>query len=526
MGEQLRIRFGPFVVDKAERLLLRDGQAVKIEPKPLEILCMLLESAGHLVRRPVLERSIWGEMGAPDDQALTTAIHKLRTALGADASTFVVTVHREGYRYEGPSPEPADGERPTPRQSTVEGSILAVNDFQKYVQGATEIVGREGLVDDLHRSLLEDCPGHTVLLFGEPGIGKTGVMQKYVARFPHCHRHFIVRSGGENKAEYCLRNLCAQLIRAYRLSDDLPPAEDLESAQNRFHRLLGIVSDSHGTTGVEIVIDGLDELPEDTQRRWNNPLSIPERPISNIHFLLSARSVNSLRLLSYNSKEINREDTDHRDAIAEYIRQQCDPTKFVEGPSKTEDERYEQATRRQLRLKACAMSVDDLVGEVGRAAQWNFMYVSCVLWELGQGQLEVNAWELLERLPQGLIPYFQDHWERMWKRKKQNEALLKVLHALCKGKLWRRSWLVKVADLEPLEVNRLLEGPWAMFLRCHVGEDGVPRYAFCHNKYLEFMERSANVQGTYEAFGLSFKKLDAELQWKLLDLPPDVREVE
>lgn len=393
-----------------------------------------------------------------------------------------------------------------------------VNEFDEWVAAAADIVGREKLVDEIHRLLVDGCPENTLLIHGEPGIGKTGVIQKYIEQYPLCARHFIVRSEGKNKAEYCLQNLCVQLIKHHGLQEQLLPKkdEDLETLQNRFHLLLRNLSNS---PGARIVIDGLDELPEDTLRRWNNPLGIPERAFPGIFFLLSARHPSSLRLISPKLHEIKRDEKGQQDAILAYICHQCTPDTVQPDIPTTEKQKRQQkyAMKRNQRLERAGIAIDEFARRLGERGEWNFMYVRCVLWELGQdGDIDVQ--NLLTNLPSGLIPYFQDHWNRMWERKQQDKPLLRVLHALCKGRLWRRSWLSKIADISPSDVNTLVDGPWAMFLRCDSGDDNVPRYAFCHDKYLEFMKKSKNVTGTYEAFGLSFEKLDAELNRKLVGL--------
>src|SRR5262245_2342745 len=46
--------FGPFRLDPAEQLLLRDGCQVPLSPKVLHVLRILVERAGHLVDKEVL----------------------------------------------------------------------------------------------------------------------------------------------------------------------------------------------------------------------------------------------------------------------------------------------------------------------------------------------------------------------------------------------------------------------------------------------------------------------------------------
>jgi DNA-binding winged helix-turn-helix (wHTH) protein len=43
--------FGPFRIDTAERVLLRDGKPVSLTPKAFEVLILLVESRGQIVER-------------------------------------------------------------------------------------------------------------------------------------------------------------------------------------------------------------------------------------------------------------------------------------------------------------------------------------------------------------------------------------------------------------------------------------------------------------------------------------------
>ena len=52
-------KFGQFVLDPEERLLLRDGKPVSLTPKAFDILLALAENSGHLVKKDDLMRRVW-----------------------------------------------------------------------------------------------------------------------------------------------------------------------------------------------------------------------------------------------------------------------------------------------------------------------------------------------------------------------------------------------------------------------------------------------------------------------------------
>lgn len=91
--------FGPFRVDPAERLLLRNGTPVHITDKAFDTLLILLQRHGHLVERSELIAAIWGEAFVEDGN-LTVTISMLRKALDENANRrYIKTVPRRGYRF-------------------------------------------------------------------------------------------------------------------------------------------------------------------------------------------------------------------------------------------------------------------------------------------------------------------------------------------------------------------------------------------------------------------------------------------
>jgi non-specific serine/threonine protein kinase len=95
-----RWNFGRCVLDEASRELRRDGQLVKLEPKPLDLLLLLLRHAGELVTKNELIDTIWAGRIVTEN-VIARCVTKLREALGADGAEQIVTVHGYGYRFIG-----------------------------------------------------------------------------------------------------------------------------------------------------------------------------------------------------------------------------------------------------------------------------------------------------------------------------------------------------------------------------------------------------------------------------------------
>jgi DNA-binding winged helix-turn-helix (wHTH) protein len=95
-------RFGEFDLDIDAYALSRAGQRIKLEKIPMEVLILLVGSAGALVDRGRIQASLWGsDVFVEYDSAINTAIRKIRQALRDDAESprFVETVVGKGYRF-------------------------------------------------------------------------------------------------------------------------------------------------------------------------------------------------------------------------------------------------------------------------------------------------------------------------------------------------------------------------------------------------------------------------------------------
>ena len=89
--------FGPFRIDVANRLVLRDGAPLALTPKAVETLLALVRHSGEILRKDELLTLVWPET-AVDEGNLTQNIYLLRKTLGEG---YIETVPRRGYRFVG-----------------------------------------------------------------------------------------------------------------------------------------------------------------------------------------------------------------------------------------------------------------------------------------------------------------------------------------------------------------------------------------------------------------------------------------
>ncbi|HSE21009.1 MAG TPA: winged helix-turn-helix domain-containing protein [Pyrinomonadaceae bacterium] len=92
--------FGPFRVDARKRLLLRDGNPVRLPAKAFEILLVLLQSHGRLVEKDDLMRRVWPD-AVVEENNLTVNISALRKSLSEAPGEhrYVLTVPGRGYQF-------------------------------------------------------------------------------------------------------------------------------------------------------------------------------------------------------------------------------------------------------------------------------------------------------------------------------------------------------------------------------------------------------------------------------------------
>jgi TolB-like protein/DNA-binding winged helix-turn-helix (wHTH) protein/Flp pilus assembly protein TadD len=96
------IHFEEYALDLERYELRRAGHVLKLERIPMELLILLLESDGKLVRREVINRRLWGERAFQNtEHSVNTAVNKLRYILRDDprAPRFIQTVVGQGYRF-------------------------------------------------------------------------------------------------------------------------------------------------------------------------------------------------------------------------------------------------------------------------------------------------------------------------------------------------------------------------------------------------------------------------------------------
>src|SRR5215468_2755699 len=109
MGHQPKqiYEFGPYRLDAAQRLLMRDGEVIPLQPKVFDLLLALVERHGRLLEKDELMRVVWPD-AIVEEANLANNISILRKTLSENGERFIETVPKRGYRFVAPVREQSE----------------------------------------------------------------------------------------------------------------------------------------------------------------------------------------------------------------------------------------------------------------------------------------------------------------------------------------------------------------------------------------------------------------------------------
>jgi DNA-binding winged helix-turn-helix (wHTH) protein len=126
-------RFDDVEIDTEGFRVTKAGEAVRLEPKALELLLFLAERPGRLVTKAEIQEAVWKDAFVTEN-ALTRLVAQIRRGLGDDAreARYIETVPTRGYRFvatfapiASPEARPARW-RPGLQAAAVAAAVLAV----------------------------------------------------------------------------------------------------------------------------------------------------------------------------------------------------------------------------------------------------------------------------------------------------------------------------------------------------------------------------------------------------------------
>ena len=172
------IKFAEFELDLGRYELRRQGQTVKLEKVPMELLILLAEKEGQLVTREEIIQRLWGENVFVDvRQGINTAISKIRLALKDDPEQprILQTVFGKGYRLVAPIEReiPRVGEESKPGRT----SPPPVPTLQSEIGSPPAVRSAQHIE---HHALMKPSQARALFL-----LIQTGYLVMYGAAFTH-----------------------------------------------------------------------------------------------------------------------------------------------------------------------------------------------------------------------------------------------------------------------------------------------------------------------------------------------------
>jgi predicted ATPase/DNA-binding winged helix-turn-helix (wHTH) protein len=242
------IRFGPFRLLLRERRLERNGEAVPLGGRALDILGALVGRAGEVVTKAELSEAAWPGM-IVEDGSLRFHIASLRKALGerAQGGSYLITVAGRGYCFTA---------EPTPSEIPATPAMARHADGVRIPATLRRIIGIESSIADAAAEL---AARRFLTLVGPPGIGKTTLAARLAHQLAESFADGIAFVDfGSVSGSHLVPNAVAAAI------GNLLPAEQV------FESLLAVLRDKRMLLifdGCEHLVDAVAELAERLFRR-------------------------------------------------------------------------------------------------------------------------------------------------------------------------------------------------------------------------------------------------------------------
>jgi hypothetical protein len=352
-----------------------------------------------------------------------------------------------------------------------------------------DFVGREYVFNAIDQFILSNASGYLIIQ-GFPGLGKSSLLAEYVRR-TGCIAHFNMRALGVTSTSQFVQNVCAQLI-----ADAVLPYPVLPSGATKDGAfLLKLLQEARQrlppSEPLVIVVDALDEVDVGSQSEGTNILFLPLRPPDGVYFVMTRRNadvplvtqapVSVFDLTSYPAENRADVETYIHNALARPAL-----SRWVTGHGYTES---------------------GFVDKLAELSESNFMYLHHVLPEIEGGVYRDLS---IDKLPTGLVGYYEDHWRHMGMTAKPPPRVkLRLIYIICEvRKPVSRQLLSEFATDDAIQVDEIdvqeVLNEWKQFLL----EDHVERqarYSLYHTSFREFLHRKDIVQ----AAGMTIEGVNA-----------------
>src|ERR1700687_2012699 len=158
------LKFGPFELSSAERVLRREGEALPLGGRALDMLTYLAARPGEVIAKQELMDHVWSDVTV-EEGSLRVHVAAIRKALGDGqfGNRYIANIKGRGYSFVGTVVSLAGGTESTNAKFRHQGR-LPVRPIM--------MIGRETIVSEVSDKLRDE---RFVTLLGPGGIGKTSI---------------------------------------------------------------------------------------------------------------------------------------------------------------------------------------------------------------------------------------------------------------------------------------------------------------------------------------------------------------
>src|SRR5450432_588469 len=159
-----KLRFGPFELSIGERILRREGEALPLGGRALDILIYLSERPGEVIAKQELMDRVWSDVTV-EEGSLRVHVAAIRKALGDGqfGNRYIANIKGRGYSFVGTVVLLTDNTESRNERSRQQGKLPA---------RPLMMIGRETVVSEVSDRLRNE---RFITLIGPGGIGKTTI---------------------------------------------------------------------------------------------------------------------------------------------------------------------------------------------------------------------------------------------------------------------------------------------------------------------------------------------------------------
>ena len=375
--------------------------------------------------------------------------------------------------------DPSDRPRFVDNQPELKGEL---SKFQSLIDRKLKrFVGRRFVFDAIEKFFSTNSNGYFTIV-GEPGIGKSTILAKYITD-KQCVCHFIIRTGGRNKVEQFLESVCNQLIERYNLGYDSLPDRATNDGDFLDELIQNVSKLLPPGERLVIAVDALDEIEKKNEEEMTNLCYLPRYLPDNVYFLLTRRPFvrEEERLLVEAPKHnfnLWKYPKESEKDVKEYIRL------FLVDPE------FENGLRQWI--EARNLSKEEFTDQLAQKSKNNFMYLRCVLSAMANGEYQDKNFQ---ELPEDLQGYYQQHWQLMGMTNERQRHKVEIIYILVELALPVSCQLIsEITEQDIYQVQEVLED-WIEFF----SEEELKAqicYSIYHSSFVDFLHDTPTLKNS------------------------------